>query len=135
MPELRPLKSPALRRHVAVCPSALVTGSHAEVAPSPGHPWSQAWHGLCTALSLCPIVAFPDGLHPDQIVYREKKNVNSIIKITCCQNFESSLGPASGEQSLMLTFHAWYLVGLCTQSFSDSKCYIKCDLCYIIDAL
>ena len=135
MPELRPLKSPAQGSRMAVCPSALVTGSHAEVAPSPGHPWSQAWHGLYTALGICPIIAFPDGLHADQIVYRERKNVNEIIKITCCQNFESSPGPAPGEQSVMLTLRAWYLVSLCTQSFSDSKCYIKYDLCYITAVL
>lgn len=60
---------------MSVCP-ALVNGNHVEVDPSFGYRWHQAWCGLCKALCICPIVAFPDGLHPDQIVYREGKNVN-----------------------------------------------------------
>lgn len=45
-------------------------------SPKSCHAWSRVWHGLCTALSICSIIAFPDGLHPDHIVYRERKNGN-----------------------------------------------------------
>lgn len=71
------LKSPAQWSCVACAPFTLVRGS-----PKSCHPWSRVWHGLCIALSFCSVRAFPEGLHPDHIVYREKKNGNWIIKIT-----------------------------------------------------
>lgn len=32
--------------------------------------------GMASAQPSAVVIAFPDSLHPDQIVYRERKNVN-----------------------------------------------------------
>lgn len=105
------LKSPAQWSCVACAPFTLVTGSHMG-SPRSCHPWnSLAWplhspeHLFHHSIS--------DSLHPDQIVYRERKNENWTIKITYWQNLESFLGPPPGEQSFMLT-----------------PCMISCGLMY-----
>ncbi|PKU43493.1 cadherin egf lag seven-pass g-type receptor 1 isoform x4 [Limosa lapponica baueri] len=113
MPELRPLKSPPQRSCVAVCPDDT---QPCGVAPNPGHPWSQACHDLCTDLSSYPIVAFPDSLHADQIVYREKEE--------CELNHKNHLLPEFRE------FPGTSTWGAISRAYSP--CMVSCGLTYTV---
>lgn len=127
--ELGPRKSPA-QRSTWLC---LLLPSRAEGAPGPGHPWHQAWHGLCTAFSICHSISW---------LFTSRQNCLQGKK-ECQLNHKNHLLPEFWEFPRPRTrgaiSHAYspcmVSCGLMYTEFFWQKCYIKCDLSYITAGL